>query len=50
MFILLSFNPIVLVKSFTVAFSLRRGKYFLESRVLEGYGWDDAPWDHLLVN
>jgi hypothetical protein len=50
MFLLLSFDPIVLVKSSTAIFLLRRGKCFLESHVLEGHGWDGAPWDQLLVN
>jgi hypothetical protein len=50
MFLLLSIDLIVLVKSSTTVFSLRRGKCFPESRVLEGHGWDGMPWDQLLVN
>jgi hypothetical protein len=49
-FILLSLNPIVLVKSFAAVVSLRRRKCFLESRVFEGHSWDGVPWDQLLVN
>jgi hypothetical protein len=49
-FHLLSLNPIVLVKSSTAVFSLRRGKCFPGDRALEGLGWDDVPWDQLLVN
>jgi hypothetical protein len=50
MFLLLSLNPIVLVKSSTVVFSLRRGKYFFEGCVKEGHDWDGTLWDQLLVN
>jgi hypothetical protein len=50
MFQLLSLNPIVLVKSSAVVFSLRRGKLFPGGRVLEGNGWDGVPRDQLLVN
>jgi hypothetical protein len=50
MFLLLSLNPIVLVKSSAAIFSLRRGECFPGGRVLEGHGWDSALWDQLLVN
>jgi hypothetical protein len=50
MFHLLSLNPIVLVKSSAVVFSLRREKCFLEGRVSEGHGWDGVSWGQLLVN
>jgi hypothetical protein len=50
MFLLLPLNPIVLVKSSTTVFSLRQGKCLPGGRVLEGHGWDGAPWDQLLVN
>jgi hypothetical protein len=50
MFLLLPLNLIVLVKSSTTIFSLRRGKYLPRGRVLEGHGWDGVPWDQLLVN
>jgi hypothetical protein len=50
MFLLLSLNSIILVKSSVAVFSLRRGKCFPGGRVLEGHRWDGAPWDQLLVN
>jgi hypothetical protein len=50
MFLLLFLNPIVLVKSFAIVFSLQQGKCFFGSCVLEGHGWDGTPWDQLLVN
>jgi membrane-associated PAP2 superfamily phosphatase len=49
-FLLLSLNPIVLVKSFAVVFSLQQGKCFPGGRVSEGHVWDGAPWGQLLVN
>jgi hypothetical protein len=48
--LLLSLNPIALVKSSVIVFSLWREKWFHGGCVLEGYGWDAAPWDQLLVN
>jgi hypothetical protein len=50
MFLLLSLNPIVLVKSSVVVFSLRRGKWFPGGCVSEGHDWDGTPWGQLLVN
>jgi hypothetical protein len=41
--IIVSLNLIVLVKSSTVVFSLRREKCFPRGHVLEGHSWDDAP-------
>jgi hypothetical protein len=49
-FSLLSLNPLVLVKSSVVVFSLRQGKCFPGGHVLEGHGWDGVPWNQLLVN
>jgi hypothetical protein len=48
--LLLSLNPIVLVKSFAVVFLLRRGKRIPRGCVLEGHVWYDVPWDQLLIN
>jgi hypothetical protein len=49
-FYLLALNSIVLVKSFAAVFSLRLGKYFPRSCVLERHDWDNASWNQLLVN
>jgi hypothetical protein len=50
MFLLLSLNPIVLVKSSIAVFLLRLGKCFLGGRVSEEHGWDGEPWDQLPVD
>jgi hypothetical protein len=50
MFQLLFVNPIILIKSFAAIFPLQREKCFRKGCVLEGHGWDSAPWDQLLVN
>jgi hypothetical protein len=50
MFLLLSLNPIVLVKSSIAVFLLRLGKCFLGGRVSEEHGWNGEPWDQLPVD
>ena len=50
MFQLISFIPIVLVKSFAVPFSLQRERLKSLNLVPRGIGLGEEPWDQLLVN